>query len=412
MQPLAKSNINIAIIGGGPSGLMMAENLSAHGFLIDLYERMPSVGRKFLMAGRGGLNLTHSEPLASFISRYGNRSAELRPMIESFTPKDLRDWADSLGAETFVGSSGRIFPKALKASPLLRAWLIRLKTQGVRLHVRHDWLGFDNKQIVFNKLDDNSEGETIKSTPDITILALGGASWPRLGANGSWVKPLEALGVTISPLKPANMGFKAAFSDSFKNQFAGQALKNIALNFEGRTRKGEIMITREGLEGGALYGLSSALRDPIDRQGFVQIHIDLKPDLTEAQITNKLSRASKSDSLSNRLRKTLGFTPEKTALLREAGPNALNDLPQTIKALPIRLIGAQGLETAISTAGGIEYSNLNPDHALRALPHIYVVGEMLDWEAPTGGYLLQACLSQAVWTAHKIMQKYQNLSSF
>ncbi|WP_031231295.1 TIGR03862 family flavoprotein [Asticcacaulis sp. YBE204] len=394
MSPAPKT---IAVIGAGPAGLMLAEILSAHGYRVDIYDRMASVARKFLMAGRGGLNLTHSEPLAAFIGRYGNRATQVKPTIEAFTPKDLRDWADALGAETFVGSSGRVFPKALKASPLLRAWLKRLEAQGVRFHLRHAWTGWADNALVFAHGD-----KTVEVRPDIIVLALGGASWPKLGSDGGWTDILGARGVEIAPLKAANMGFTVTWSEHFRDRFAGEPLKPIALTYEGRVRKGELMLTRQGIEGGAVYAHAAALRDTIARKGSATLLIDLKPELSEAQIVNKLSRGAKNDSLSNKLRKTLNLSPAAIALLRETGQEIT---PALIKAAPVTLTGAQALERAISSAGGIRFDAVTPDYELKALPGTYAIGEMLDWEAPTGGYLLQACFSQAVWTARAILKR-------
>ncbi|MFT3996954.1 MAG: TIGR03862 family flavoprotein [Asticcacaulis sp.] len=394
--PSTPASPSIAVIGAGPAGLMLAERLSAAGLRVDIYDRMPSVARKFLMAGRGGLNLTHSEPLAAFIGRYGPASAMLKPAIEAFPPRGLRDWADGLGANSFVGTSGRVFPKALKASPLLRAWLHRLEAQGVRLHTRHDWTGWEDGALRFDH-----QGEAVHVRPDVTVLALGGASWPRLGGDGGWMEALSARGVATAPFRPANMGFTADWSPHVRDKFAGEPLKNIALTFDNRTRKGEIMLTRHGVEGGLIYAFAAALRDAIQRKGQAIIHIDLKPEWSEAQIINRLSRGAKNDSLSNRLRKTLNLTPPQIALLREGG----EPTPARIKALPVTLTGAQGLERAISSAGGIRLDAITKDYELKALPGVYAIGEMLDWEAPTGGYLLQACFSQAVWTAEAIQKR-------
>lgn len=396
MSPLS-SPPQIAIIGAGPAGLMLAERLSAKGFPVDIYDRMPSVARKFLMAGRGGLNLTHSEPPKTFLTRYGATAERLRPMIEAFSPQDLRNWADGLGAETFVGSSGRVFPKALKASPLLRAWLNRLSTQGVRLHLRHDWQGFDGTALVFSH-----NGETRRVTPDITVLALGGASWPRLGADGGWATYLRSRGVDIAPFRPANMGFMTQWSNIFRDRFAGQPLKNIRLSFGEHSRQGELMITRDGIEGGAVYALSAALRDALETTTPVTLSLDLRPDLSLRQITDKLARVPTHQSLSNRLRKAMNLSPLPIALLRECGD--LSDLPQSIKALPLKLTGTQSLERAISSAGGLRFDDLTDTLELKALPRVYAIGEMLDWEAPTGGYLLQACFSSAVHAATHISQ--------
>jgi len=382
----------IVIIGAGPAGLMAADYLSAAGLRVEIYDRMPSVARKFLMAGRGGLNLTHSEPFDRFVTRYGKRAPLLKPALEAFTPKDLRAWADALGAETFVGSSGRVFPKAMKASPLLRAWLKRLEAQGVKLHTRHDWRGWDGEQLLFN--------EDVRVKPRATILALGGASWPKLGGDGGWTSLLAGRGVAIAPFQPANVGFQTNWSTHFADRFAGEPLKNIAVRFVGREVKGELMLTRAGLEGGAIYALSAALRDAIGKDGHADLVIDLRPDLTTDQATNKLKRASPKDSQSNRLRKALNLSPAAIALIHEK-PGA------DFKTVTVRLTSAQGLDRAISSAGGIKFDALTPDFELKALPGVYAIGEMLDWEAPTGGYLLQACFSTAVMAARAIQGKYQ-----
>jgi len=384
----------IVIIGAGPAGLMAAEILSAAGMPVVIYDRMPSVARKFLMAGRGGLNLTHSEPFDRFVTRYGKRAQVLRPALDTFTPKDLRAWADGLGAETFVGSSGRVFPKAMKASPLLRAWLKRLEAQGVVLHTRHDWKGWAKAEsgdaLLFN--------DNVRVTPAATILALGGASWPKLGGDGGWTSLLMAKGVEIAPFQPANVGFRAAWSAHFADRFAGEPLKNIAVRFGGREIKGELMLTTTGVEGGAIYALSAALRDAILKTGQADLVIDLRPDLTADQAVNKLKRASPKDSQSNRLRKALNLSPAGIALIHEK-PGA------DFKTVTVRLTGTQGLDRAISSAGGIRFDALTPDFEVKALPGVYAVGEMLDWEAPTGGYLLQACFSTAVMAARAILEK-------
>jgi uncharacterized flavoprotein (TIGR03862 family) len=373
---------------------MAAEILSAAGLRVDIYDRMPNVARKFLMAGRGGLNLTHSEPFERFVTRYGKRAQALRAVLEAFTPKDLRAWADGLGAETFVGTSGRVFPKAMKASPLLRAWLKRLEARGVKLHTRHDWRGWVKEEsgaaLLFN--------DNVRVRPAATILALGGASWPRLGGDGGWARLIAEKDVEIAPFQPANVGFQREWSAHFAGRFAGEPLKNIAVKFAGREVKGELMITRQGLEGGAIYAVSAALRDAITRDGHADLIIDLRPDLTADQAINKLKRASPKDSQSNRLRKALNLSPAAVALVHETKAS-------DIKTVMVRLTGAQGLERAISSAGGIRFEALTPDFELKALPGVYAVGEMLDWEAPTGGYLLQACFSTAVAAARDILNK-------
>ena len=383
----------IVIIGAGPAGLMAADRLSATGLRVEIYDRMPSMARKFLMAGRGGLNLTHSEPFDRFVTRYGKRAQILRPALDAFTPKDLRAWADELGAETFVGSSGRVFPKAMKASPLLRAWLKRLEAQGVKLHMQHDWRGWAKKEssqaLLFN--------DDVRVVPAATILALGGASWPKLGGDGGWAERLRERGVEIAPFQPANAGFQTTWSALFADKFAGEPLKNITVKFAGREVKGELMLTRAGLEGGAIYAISAVLRDAISKDGHADLVIDLRPDLTADQAVNKLKRASPKDSQSNRLRKALNLSAAAIALIHEK-PGA------DFKTVTVRLTGAQGLDRAISSAGGIKFDALTPDFELKALPVVYAVGEMLDWEAPTGGYLLQACFSTAVAAAKAIAQ--------
>ena len=389
----------ITIIGAGPAGLMAADILSQAGLHVDIYDRMPSVARKFLMAGRGGLNLTHSEPFERFVSRYGKTAPLLRPALEAFTPNDLRAWADALGAQTFVGSSGRVFPKAMKASPLLRAWLARLADQGVQLHLRHDWLGWDDAQLVFA-----APIGRLYVKPDATILALGGASWPKLGADGGWTSHLAAQNVGIAPFQPANAGFAVAWTPLFADKFAGQPLKNIAVNFNGREVKGELMPTRYGLEGGAVYALSAALRDAIARTGHADMTIDLRPDLNAGQVASKLGRASVKDSFGNRLRKTLNLSPVAIALMHETQAS-------DVKSVRVQLTAMQGLDRAISSAGGILFDALTPDFELKTLPGVYAIGEMLDWEAPTGGYLLQACFSTAVAAARAILRNQGILSA-
>jgi uncharacterized flavoprotein (TIGR03862 family) len=382
-----------AVIGAGPAGLMAAEMLSAGGAAVTVYDRMPSVGRKFLLAGRGGLNLTHSEPLDLFLTRYGAASAHLRPVLEAFPPRALIDWANTLGAETFTGSSGRIFPKAMKASPLLRAWLARLERQNVRFRQRHDWRGWSGNALRFH----TPTGD-VTDTPDFTILALGGASWPRLGADGSWTALLKEKGVEITPLRPANMGFNIGWSEVFRSRFAGHPLKNVRLSFGGHTARGDAMITSYGIEGGAVYVLSSILREALAGSQPVTLEIDLRPDLSWQQIESRLARPQGKDSRANYLRKALGLSPLETNLLRETATP-----PDRLKSIPVILTGHQPVARAISTAGGISFDSLDDNLMLKALPGTYAIGEMLDWEAPTGGYLLQACFSTAMFAARAIL---------
>jgi uncharacterized flavoprotein (TIGR03862 family) len=367
------------IVGAGPAGLMAAELLSAGGVAVTVLERMPSVGRKFLMAGRGGLNLTHSEPLDAFAARYGEASGWMRPMLDAVTPADLRIWADGLDQETFVGPSGRIFPKAMKASPLLRGWLARLAAQGVEIRTRSEWHG--------------------QADADVTVLALGGASWPRLGADGGWTRMLAARGVEITPLAPANSGANVAWSDIFRDRFEGQPLHNLALSAGGLTARGEAVVTRYGLEGGPLYALSSALR------GGGALTLDLRPDLTVEALTTRLSRPRGGQSMANFLRKAANLSPLEINLLREAGglPSEPAEIAAKLKAMSLAVTGVQGLDRAISTAGGVARSAVDEGLMLKAWPGVYGVGEMLDWEAPTGGYLLQGCFATAAWAARSIL---------
>ena len=387
-----KPSKNIIIIGGGPSGLMAAETLAQRGFAVAVYDRMPSVGRKFQMAGRGGLNLTHSEPLEKFISRYGDKAEWMAKCIHDFTPTDLRNWCEGLGEPTFVGSSGRVFPKSMKAAPLLRAWLRRLDSLGVKFYLQHNWLGFEGDAL---KLA-NKDGEVLVEA-DAILLALGGASWAKLGSNGKWVEILQARGVDITELKPTNSGFTVNWSDFIKEKFAGTPLKPVAINFGGISQRGEVMITRNGIEGGAIYAISAALREEIIRKGKAEIFLDLRPDMSAEQLNAKLNKPKGKESLSNILRKS-GFSPLAVALLHEVG------LGHSLKALPITLIGVTGIERAISSAGGVRIDAIDENFMLKSCPNVFVSGEMLDWEAPTGGYLLQGCLSTAIAAARGIIK--------
>jgi len=403
-SPLRRS---VAIIGAGPAGLIAAETLAAAGLAVTVHDRMPSVGRKFLMAGRGGLNLTHSGPIERFLERYGPAAPHLAPRIEAFSPKALRDWADGLGAPTFVGSSGRVFPTSLKASPLLRAWLRRLDELGVRFALRDDWRGFDDAgRAVFVRAD----GSTAAIEADATLLALGGASWPRLGSNGAWTEILAARGVEITSLLPANVGFRADWSEPFRARFAGTPLKALAVRFEDTTLRGEAMVTAYGLEGGVIYTLSSRLRDAIARDGSAVLSIDLAPGRTSADLAARIAAQKSGQSLSNLLRKAAHLAPVAINLMREAGggpalPRDADELAALIKAVPIRLTGIEGLERAISTAGGVMWEGIDASMMLKALPGVFVAGEMIDWEAPTGGYLLQACFATGIAAAKGILAR-------
>jgi uncharacterized flavoprotein (TIGR03862 family) len=384
----------VAIIGAGPAGLMAAEVLAQGGAGVTVYDAMPSAGRKFLMAGRGGLNLTHSEPLPAFLIRYGKAAPQLAAAIQEFPPDALRGWSEALGQPTFVGSSDRVFPQAFKASPLLRAWLRRLDSMGVQFAFRHRWIGWDESgHLSFQ----TPNGQTFVDAR-ATVLALGGASWPRLGSDGAWTKILAAKGVTISPLKPANSGFTVAWSDVFRDRFEGQPLKGVVLSFDARTVRGEAVITRTGIEGGAIYALSADLREAILRSGEVTLRVALRPDLEANDLTARLSAPRGKQSVSNWLRKTAQLSPVGIGLLQEAAIASgapLSSLPPAklaglINAVPIQLNGTAPTGRAISTAGGISFDELDSYFMIRGLPGLFAAGEMLDWEAPTGGYLLQA----------------------
>ncbi|WP_283811917.1 NAD(P)/FAD-dependent oxidoreductase [Bradyrhizobium nanningense] len=385
---------DIAVIGTGPAGLMAAEVLAQGGARVTVYDAMPSAGRKFLMAGRGGLNLTHSEPLPQFMARYREAAPTLQAAIAAFSPEALRVWSEALGEPTFVGSSGRVFPKAFKASPLLRAWLRRLDASRVRFAFRHRWTGWDGEgRLLFR----TQEG-LAAVVADATVLALGGASWPRLGSDGSWVEFLAAKGVAISKLRPANSGFMVAWSDVFRDRFEGQPLKGVALTVGAHTVRGEAMITRSGIEGGTVYALSAELREAVLGLGQANLMIALRPDLDAAALTTRLSGTRGKQSLANFLRKAAQVMPVGIGLMQEAAiasgrPLASlspAELAHLINAIPIQLTGVAPIDRAISTAGGIALGELDEHFMLRKLPGVFAAGEMLDWEAPTGGYLLQA----------------------
>ncbi|MGE5492339.1 MAG: TIGR03862 family flavoprotein [Actinomycetota bacterium] len=387
-----------AVIGGGPAGLMAAEVLSLAGVQVDVYDAMPSLGRKFLLAGIGGLNITHSEPYDLFCSRYGDRRPRLQEMLDGLTPEALRDWVHGLGIETFVGTSGRVFPKEMKAAPLLRAWLHRLRSAGVRLHVRHRWLGWDGD----GALRLATPAGEISVRPEATVLALGGASWPQLGSDGAWVPRLQACGVDIAPLESANCGFEAAWSPYFRDKFAGAPLKSVALTFtdlHGHTerRQGEMAISRHGVEGSLIYAFSRRLREALNAQGRATFTLDLAPGRDAGRVLADVTHPRGSRSLSSHLQSRLGIAGVKTALLHEVlGKERFADLPTlaaTIKALPITVHATRPIAEAISTAGGVTFDSVDRNLMLKALPGVFVAGEMLDWEAPTGGYLLTACFA-------------------
>ncbi len=379
------------VVGGGPAGLAAAEMLGAHA-AVTLVERMPSPGRKFLLAGRGGLNLTHSEPIERFLSRYGAAEPWLRPAVEAFTPDALRAWCGELGQPCFTGSSGRVFPRAMKASPLLRAWLARLDGLGVARRTRCRLVALEPGGAL---LLDTPEGAE-RLQPDALLLALGGASWARLGSDGGWAPMLSAAGIALSPFRPSNCGFRADWSEGFRSRFAGVPLKSVGLRFGGTVSRGDVVVTADGLEGGAIYPLSAALRDAIEARGSAALALDLRPDLHRDALTARLARVRGRESLSNTLRKALSLSPAAIALLREGdGPPPRDPaaLAALVKAVPVVLAATTSMDRAISTAGGVRRDAVDERFMLRARPGTFVAGEMLDWEAPTGGYLLQAAIA-------------------
>ncbi len=400
-----------AVIGAGPAGLMAAEVLADGGCAVTVYDRMPSVGRKLLMAGRGGLNLTHSEPMAGFLARYGAAQAWLTPIIEAFPPAALTAWAEALGQQTFVGSSGRVFPKALKASPLLRAWLARLAAQGVQIRPRHEWLGWDAKGALRFA---TPEGK-IAVAADATVLAVGGASWPKLGSDGGWAPVLAKAGAEVTPLRAANAGFEVAWSEMFRDRFQGQPVKGVALTFGGQRVRGEAMVTRHGLEGGGIYALSAGIREALAAGKATQLWLDLRPDLKAPALAARIALTPGDQSVSNRLRKALHMTPLETNLLREAhGKDLPSDpvaLAQAIKGAPITLGAIRPIGRAISTAGGVAMGAVDAGLMLTTRPGVFVAGEMLDWEAPTGGYLLQACFATGVAAARGVLKRLDSPAS-
>ena len=398
ISPALRPSKHAVIIGGGPAGLMAAEQLIQGGVQVDVYDAMPSLGRKFLMAGKGGLNITHSETFSDFLPRYGSRSVELAPLLQGFDPNALRAWIHALGIETFVGSSGRVFPREMKAAPLLRAWLHRLRSSGVRVHVRHRWLGWDDAgALCFH----TPQGEQ-RVQADAVILALGGGSWPRLGSDAAWVPLLAQRDVAIAPLRPANCGFDVGWSEHFKSRCAGQPLKSVVLSYTdgaGVTQRkaGEFLVTAHGVEGSLIYALSAPLRDAIEQQGSAWLHLDLLPAKTLPMVLAEVTRPRGSRSFASHLQSRLGVKGVKAGLLRElVAPEDYAQpalLAAAIKALPLRLIAARPLEEAISTAGGVRFEALDANMMLRAQAGVFCAGEMLDWEAPTGGYLLSACFA-------------------
>jgi uncharacterized flavoprotein (TIGR03862 family) len=400
-----------AVIGAGPAGLIAAEELANAGLRVTVYERMASAGRKFLLAGRGGLNLTHTEDLESFLCRYREAERNLRPAIEAFPPAALRAWAEALGQKTFAGSSGRVFPESFKSSPLLRAWLRRLDASGVAFKFRHRWRGWQAGDLLF----DTPKG-AVTSRADVTVLALGGASWPRLGSDGAWSEILAAKGVELSPLRATNCGFAVDWSETFRTRFEGTPLKRIALFFDDESVRGEAIVTKQGIEGGAVYALSAALREAIRGRGMATLYIALRPDLSRDGLEMRLSAPRGKQSVSNFLRKAVQLPPVAIGLMQEVaakesvrlGDLDAHQLAERIDRLPLTLSGIGPLETAISTAGGISFAALDENFMLNRLAGVFVAGEMLDWEAPTGGYLLQASFATGIAAARSAVRWLQS----
>jgi uncharacterized flavoprotein (TIGR03862 family) len=394
-QNSASSPAHVAIIGGGPAGLMAAEVLSLAGIRVDLYDGMPSVGRKFLLAGVGGMNITHSEAYPAFLSRYAERAPQIAPLLRGFDADALCQWIHDLGIETFIGSSGRVFPTDMKAAPLLRAWLKRLRDSGVVIHTRHRWLGWDEH----GALRINSPEGEITVKPDATLLALGGGSWARLGSDGAWMLPLEQHGVGLAPLQPSNCGFEVqAWSELMVSKFAGAPLKNIAIGLNDDVpRLGECVITASGIEGSLIYALSAPIREAINQHGAAVIHIDLLPGRPVDKLQTALSKPRGSRSMAKHLHSQVGIDGVKAALLRELTDAATFADPallaRAIKALPLTLVKTRPLDEAISSAGGVTFEAMDERLMLKALPGVFCAGEMLDWEAPTGGYLLTGCFA-------------------
>ncbi len=388
---------HVIIIGAGPAGLMAAEVAALGGARVTIYDRMAAPGRKFLLAGRSGLNLTHSEDFEILLSRYGAARARLREALELFSPAALRVWAEGLGEATFIGTSGRIFPASFKASPLLRAWLKRLASMQVVLKSRHEWRGWSDAGAAILAGPDGP----FEAAADATVLALGGASWPKLGSDGAWVAAMERAAIATAPLRPANCGFFADWTEHFRETFEGQPLKGIGLAFGGVCVRGEAVVTHSGLEGGALYSLSAPLRDAIAASGEAVIHVALRPDLDEGELTRRIEARDPKQSFATFARKSLKLSPAAIGLLQESvrqvsrrlGDMAPGDLAKFISAAPIRLNGVAPLARAISTAGGVLFDEVDANFMLVRRPGVFVAGEMLDWEAPTGGYLLQACFA-------------------
>jgi uncharacterized flavoprotein (TIGR03862 family) len=395
------------IVGGGPAGLIAAEVLVAAGLAVTVYDHMPSAGRKLLLAGRGGLNITNSESIDAFLDRYGAAVPHLEEAIRAFGPPALRAWCAELGERTFIGTSGRVFPQSLRATPLLRAWLVRLAAAGVTFVPRHRWIGWsrdssgaiDSRRLRFTRAD-MTRTEVVGH---VSVFALGGASWPRVGSDGGWVEPFLAAGIAVNPLRPSNSGMRIAWTESFAKRFGGVPLKNIAISANRTVVRGDAMITSAGLEGGPIYAHSAVIRDEIDRNGRCRVTVDLHPDLTEEAVRERLVRRRPKESLTTSLRRTLGLAPVAIALIRESTGNDVpsdpSELVALVKAVPIVIEATMPIDRAISSAGGVSFAEINDAFMVKRLPGTFVAGEMLDWEAPTGGYLLQASFSTGVAAA-------------
>jgi len=403
----------VAIIGGGPAGLMAAETVRAAGHQVDVYEAKGSPGRKFLIAGKGGLNLTHSDPQALFVSRYRERSAQVGHWLADFDGPALRQWAAGVGVETYVGSSGRVFPVDRKAAPLLRGWVRRLKEQGVRLHVQHRWTGWAHDEALRFETPD---GE-VSVHADAVVLAMGGGSWPQLGSDAAWVAPLAARGIDIAPLQPANCGFDIDWTAYFRERQAGAPLKPLVAHWIGldgqpRTLQGECVISADGIEGSLIYAMAADLRDTLARDGAVTLHLDLLPGQTEAQLLDKLQRPRQGRSFGEHLRRQLGLGGVKSALLfevlgKDAGQLPAERIAAALKRLPLSLLRPRPIAEVISSAGGVRLEALDAQLMLRAMPGTFCAGEMLDWEAPTGGYLLTACYASGLRAGRGVIEYLQ-----
>lgn len=400
----------VAIIGGGPAGLMAAETVRAAGHAVDLYEAKGSPGRKFLIAGKGGLNLTHSDPQDVFVSRYRERATEVGTWLADFDGPALREWAAGFGVETYVGTSGRVFPVDRKAAPLLRGWVRRLKEQGVRFHVQHRWTGWqDDGALRFETPDGVA---TVQA--DAVVLAMGGGSWPELGSDGAWVAPLAARGIDLAPLKPANCGFDIDWTPYFRDRQAGAPLKPVVAHWLGldgqeRTQQGECVITANGIEGSLIYALAADLRDRLARDGQVQLQLDLLPGQTEAQLLDKLHKPRQGRSFGEHLRRQLGLSGVKSALLfevlgKDAGQLPAETIAEALKRLTLTPLRPRPIDEVISTAGGVRLDALDDTLMLRDLPGTFCAGEMLDWEAPTGGYLLTACFASGLRAGRGVVE--------